>query len=140
MVGRAVVRVVVPERPHQREPVGLLAQLDGATLTDTQLRHANLARAWLRGITLDRSDLKDTDPRLANLAEASLVNVHLAGAYLDGADLCRADLCGADLPGADMRALHLREAVLTGARADAGTVWPADFDADERQRHGIVET
>ena len=109
-------------------------------MTDTQLRHANLARAWLRGITLDRSDLKDTDLRLANLAEASLVNVNLAGAYLDGADLCRADLCGADLPGADMRALHLREAVLTGARADAGTVWPADFDADERQRHGIVET
>src|SRR5947207_8718103 len=65
---------------------------------------------------------------------------HLAGAYLDGADLCRADLRGADLRGADMRALHLREAVLTGARADAGTVWPADFDADERQRHGIVET
>ena len=115
-------------------------QLDGATLTDTQLRHANLARAWLRGITLDRSDLKDTDLRLANLAEASLVNVNLAGAYLDGADLCRADLRGADLRGADMRALHLREAVLTGARADASTVWPADFDADERQRHGTMET
>lgn len=115
-------------------------QLDGATLIDSQLRHSNLARAWLRGVVLDRSDLTDTDLRRANLAEASLVSVKLAGAYLEGADIRRADLRGADLRGADMRALHLREAVLAGARADARTLWPADFDADERRQNGVVET
>jgi len=115
------------------------AQLDRACLTGTWIRHANLARAWLRGTKLDCSDLKNTDLRRAHLAEASLVKANLAGAYLEGAELARADLRGADLRGADMRALHLREAQLTNARADATTMWPADFDVHDRRRHGIVE-
>ena len=128
-----------PTRPLYLSRVDLRSiQLDGADLTDTQLRHANLARAWLRGTKLDRCDLKDTDLRRAHLVEVSLIGANLAGAYLEGADLRWADLRGADLRGADMRAFHLKEARLNNAKADASTTWPADFDTDERHQRGVV--
>ena len=113
-------------------------QLDGARLADTQFRHANLARAWLRGIQLDRSDLKSTDLRQANLEQASLVEANLRGAYLEAANLQGANLTGADLRGAVLRDANLVDAALAGALADASTTWPADFDEDHLRRIGVL--
>ncbi len=96
----------------------------------------DLSRVDIRGVQIDGATVTDTQLRRANLARSSPADANLAGAHLNGADLRRAELRGADLRGAGMWALHLCEAVLTGAR----TVWPADFHADERHRHGIVET
>jgi hypothetical protein len=112
-------------------------QLGGARLTDTQFRHANLARAWLRGIRLDRSDLMSTDLRQANLEQASLVEVNLRDAYLEASNLQGANLTGADLRGAVLRDANLVDTVLTGALADAATTWPAGFDEAHLRRIGV---
>jgi hypothetical protein len=114
-------------------------QLDDARLTCTQFRYANLARAWLRGTRLDRSDLKSSDLRWANLEDARLVDVNLSNACLDGAKLRGADLSGADLSGASLRDAGLAGAVFAGAKADRDTVWPPGFSAGRRRELGIVD-
>ncbi|MEV1248439.1 pentapeptide repeat-containing protein [Nonomuraea sp. NPDC050022] len=112
-------------------------QLDGARLIGTQLRHANLARAWLRGIRLDHSDLKSTDLRQTNLENASLVESNLRGAHLEGANLRGTDFSRADLRRADLRGTNLADATLVGALADPTTAWPLDFDTNHLRRAGI---
>jgi Pentapeptide repeats (8 copies) len=136
---------VLGNRPWVREPRRLYlsrvdlrsVQLDGARLNDTQFRHANLARAWLRGIQLDRSDLKSTDLRQANLENASLVEANLGQAHLESANLRRVDLSKADLRGANLHDANLADAILTGALADATTTWPLGFDVDRLRRAGV---
>lgn len=113
------------------------AQLDGASLTETQFRHANLARAWLRGIRLDSSDLKSTDLRQTNLENASLVEANLTRAYLEAANLRGADLRKADLRGADLHGADLADVILDGALADAETIWPLGFDDDHLRQAGV---
>src|SRR5262249_41206372 len=90
----------------------------GASLTNSGLRNARLAKAVffqadLRGTTFQDADLSDADLRLANLS---------------GADLRRADLSGAKLEGA-----QLENAKLAGATYDEDTRWPDDtFDPAAR--------
>ncbi|PRY37956.1 pentapeptide repeat-containing protein [Umezawaea tangerina] len=113
-------------------------QIHNGRLTDTQLRYANLARAWLPGTRLDRSDLKSTDLRLANLETAVLTGATLTSAYLGGAvlrdavlrdaDLSHADLTGADLRGADLTGARVEDTTFAGALADDTTTWPTAFD------------
>jgi len=105
------------------------ANLDNAKLIDAQIRHANLARSWMVGAVLEKSDLCYTDLRQARATKASFANAVLLGATLKGADLHEADLSGADLRGADMRARNLKYANLTGVIADSRTLWPEGFDA-----------
>jgi hypothetical protein len=102
--------------------------LDKANLSKAIIRHANMARAWLVDATLDETELHKTDLREAQAVRTRFVNAILYGAYLEGANPHGADLRGADLRGADMRAHNLDQANLTGALADATTIWPADFD------------
>lgn len=105
------------------------AQLHQGRLIDSQIRYANLARAWLKEAELDGSDLRGADLRMANLIDASLVRTGLREARLDDANLSGARLNGADLTGADLRGTDLTGADLTDARlddvhTDAGTRWP----------------
>ncbi|MEU7869987.1 pentapeptide repeat-containing protein [Dactylosporangium sp. NPDC049140] len=111
--------------------------LDGVRLTEVIMRRATLARAELSGARLDGGDLKGTDLRQASLAGASLTGAVLVEACLRDADLHQADLRGADLRGADLRARRLESALLTGARADDSTVWPAGFDAGRLRDLGV---
>jgi uncharacterized protein YjbI with pentapeptide repeats len=103
------------------------------------IRHANLARAWLRGTRLDGCDFHSTDLRKANLEGAGLRRASLRDAHLAGANVRDADLRDADLRGADMRADHLDSATWTGALADETTLWPDDFPRETRRGHGILE-
>ena len=72
----------------------------GDTLSDSDLRRADLSDAYLR-----RADLSDAD----------LSGAYLRGADLRDADLWRADLRRANLRGADLSDAYLRRADLTGA-------------------------
>ena len=89
------------------------ADLRGAQLGDADLFDADLVGADLRGANLGG----------ALLSAANLALADLKGANLFGADLTEANLCGADLSEA-----NLKNADLHGARYDAQTVFPEDFD------------
>jgi uncharacterized protein YjbI with pentapeptide repeats len=105
--------------------------MNSADLADAVIRHSNLARAWLGDARLDRAELQRTDLRQASAVRASFVKANLREAHLEGANLREADLREADLRGADMRARHLDQAILTGALADANTVWPPNYDLSQ---------
>lgn len=100
------------------------ANLEQAVLQEAELRSANLTEA-----SLYRADLRDADLRRADLRGADLTGgVRLQGADLSGADLRRANLTAADLTGTDLTGAKLDLAVLSDARYDLSTKWPADFD------------
>ena len=80
------------------------------TLTDANLRGADLTGADLTGANLRGANLDG-----ANLTGANLYGANLTGADLAGATLTRADLAGADLTGAYLRGAYLTRADLTGA-------------------------
>jgi hypothetical protein len=113
--------------------------LRDARLSRTLLRHSNLARAALAGAQLDGSDLTDADLRKALLDGASLKGANLGRAHLQEASLRRADVRGADLRGADLSGAVLDETLLTGAYADATTVWPTGLSAEARRELGILD-
>jgi len=69
----------------------------------------------LRGMNLNRMDLKDADLQGADLRNARMHLVNLAGADLRHANLEGAVLVGADLAGADLRGAILGERSLDGA-------------------------
>jgi uncharacterized protein YjbI with pentapeptide repeats len=85
------------------------------------LSELSLSRAHLRGANLAQANLRDTS--------------------LYGADLRDSDLSGADMSTARLEAPNNRSAAsrwrlkLTGARYDARTRWPADFDP---VKHGAI--
>ncbi len=136
--------------------------LEGADLTQANLRGANLAnanlkRAIVRGVDLCRSDLSKAnlegaalqDAQLdgANLRGASLICAQLSGATLKGASLETCDLKQADLNGANLKEANLAAADLRGAdlfgcnlfgvnlkdiRYDETTQWPAGFTPDRK--------
>jgi Pentapeptide repeats (8 copies) len=111
------------------------SKLYNVNLRCAELRDANLRRADLAEANLQKADLHRADLREANLVKADLFDADLRGAQLDDAHLEDADLREADLRGADLRAAKsLHRAALGGAKANAGTKWPAEFDW---QRAGV---
>ena len=90
----------------------LRANLKGANLKGANLNGAYLAWAYLGEATLEGADLRDAD---------------LAGAGLTGADFSVANLCGANLTRADLTGVEL-----AGARYDFRTVWPEEFEPQDR--------
>jgi len=88
---------VLARRPeHSSEPRLFLARVDlrrmqltesEAKLSNSNLRHSNLARSWLTGAHLEHSDMVDTDLRRAHLQRADLTEADLRGSCLQGADL-----------------------------------------------------
>ncbi|WUD70225.1 pentapeptide repeat-containing protein [Streptomyces sp. NBC_00510] len=114
------------------------ADLHYSDLTDAGLNGADLRRADLTGIFLAGAVLINADLRQADLRTAVLWHARLEGADLRAADLSGADLTGAvvkgarfelaDLRGADLAGTDPSVAGLTGAVADATTIWPSGFD------------
>jgi Pentapeptide repeats (8 copies) len=84
------------------------SNLAGFLLREKDLTRANLRRAVLRQAQLERSDLTQADLR--------------------GADLREANLQGANLRGANMSGTNLDGAAFRDAVADAGTIFPEEFD------------
>jgi hypothetical protein len=131
---------VLARRPrYADEPRLLLSRADlrgmylyHPRLDRAMMRHSNLARSWMPGSRLERSELVDADLRQANLQGANLADADLRSAHLQGADLRRAILREADLRGANLTDAILDEADLTAAKIDDTTVWPVGFP---RPRH-----
>ncbi|MEV0389428.1 pentapeptide repeat-containing protein [Nonomuraea sp. NPDC050643] len=127
---QAVLTVLSQRRiqPDEHEPLRLMG---------TDLRRANLSRAFLVGADLEGSQLNGAwmpEARLddADLTRTGLRGANLAGAILDGADLTDADLCNAHLEGASLREANLRGARLDGVVANQATIWPEGFVPQER--------
>ena len=74
------------------------SDLRGANLCQTLLKHTNLSYADSREVTLNDADIFNS-----NLSYADFGNVSLVGAYLPHSNLTRADFRGANLGWADLR-------------------------------------
>jgi uncharacterized protein YjbI with pentapeptide repeats len=113
--------------------------LRGARLSRTLFRHSNLAGAALVGAQLDRSDFTDADLRRALLDGANLKGANLSRAHVQGASLRRADFRGANLRGTNFSDTVFDGTLLTGAQADATTVWPIGLSTELRHELGIID-
>src|SRR6476646_2146615 len=95
--------------------------LDGANLSDADLREGNLSGTNLRGADLTGAQLPGAKLVKANPTNANLIRADLSFANLTGANLSRADLLGADLS----RKTDLSDAQnLTPAQLDAACGQP----------------
>lgn len=105
---------------------------DGRTLTNLDLRGANLRDAKFTRGDLSGSDLTGADGRRAKFVSAILKGVILDDANLTEADFTKSDLTGASFRNADLRRARLfrailRDADLTGARLEAADLLQADL-------------
>jgi len=139
------------------------AQLQGADLSDYDLREARLEGADLTRANLERADLAGASLHEAILYEANLDAAHLTGANLEDADLLMtsaskailsgvkargarwagAIVRGSQVGGADLRDADLREAEFQGsdlrrARLEGAILWTTHLDeADLRDASGM---
>ncbi|MCM3628288.1 pentapeptide repeat-containing protein [Paenibacillus glycanilyticus] len=111
------------------------ADFSGTDLTKilpspSQLSHAKLIKANLRGVDLSKSNL---------------TNANLSGAILDGANLSGADLSGADFTGASLVNTKLDGAIMHNTRFDHCNLtqvsfqYPPDFTRAEKDRTSFIQ-
>ena len=74
----------------------VLKEIEGDSLSNANLRDANLGYANLINANLGYANLSGADLRSANLSGANLRGANLSGANLSGANLRSADLRSAD--------------------------------------------
>jgi uncharacterized protein YjbI with pentapeptide repeats len=114
------------------------ADLRGAHLVGTDLRRAALAGADLRNANLQGADLRDAFMLGGHAVSVqrgpgkSTLKLNPKPTDLRGADLRGANLLGAQLSMKDSR---IPCVFLSGARYDAHTRWPKDFDP---KKHGAI--
>ncbi|MFI5898448.1 pentapeptide repeat-containing protein [Actinoplanes sp. NPDC051513] len=104
------------------------AELRGANLFNTRLRHANLAKADLRKASLASAQLDFAKLENAQLQEASLM-----WTVLKSANLQDAQLQGATLSGTCLDLAHLSGAQLQGAKLIGTSMWRANLGAAQLQ-------
>ncbi len=92
------------------------ANLTEANLRDADLTEANLLNADLTEANLGQADFTEADLAQANLTEANLKNADLTEGNLRGADLTEGNLRGADLTEGNLRGADLTEGNLRGAK------------------------
>jgi len=102
------------------------AKLSGADLSGADLSEANLSKADLEGADLSKANL-----RKADLSSAWLEGADLSGANLSSADLSSADLSSADLSYADLRSADLSYADLSSADLSSANLRYADLSSAE---------
>ena len=102
------------------------ADLEGANLRGAELCGANLQGARLLGTRMQAAILAGANLQGAHLCEATLEGANLHGANLEGADLPAANLERADLRVANLQGAHLRKANLQGANLNYANLMGAD--------------
>lgn len=80
----------------------MCANLDGADISNTDLRGVNLRNANLDSVNFYGSDLRKADFRNASLYQASFSFANLHEAQLDNAEIIRGNLIRADFSGASL--------------------------------------
>jgi hypothetical protein len=98
----------------------VIAQVKGADLRRSNLRHAYARGTFLINANLEEANLEGADLRRSDLRGANLSRAKLRGAKLAGADLSAADLSGADVLPSD----------LSGACGDSKTKLPQGMSID----------
>lgn len=121
------------------------ANLSRANLSGANLRWANLSRAYFGGANLSEADLSEANLSGANFSGANLSWANLSGAYLSEANLSRAYLSGADLSdanlsGADLSRADLNGANFSGADLSEANLSSADLSRADRFRLGQILT
>ncbi len=104
------------------------AHLEGAELWQARLDGADLRKAHIKGACLEEAHLEQADLALAGLEDVSLDQAHLEGANLRRASLERADLSDANLAGAGLTEAHLAGANLMGAHMKGAVFSRADLE------------
>lgn len=107
------------------------AKLEGANLSSAILTGANLSSAFLNDAYLKGADLSG-----ANLIEARLIGTYLGNAKLIGVDLSRAYLHETNLTGADLSNTNLRKADLRGANLSGANICGANLQ--EANLYGAI--
>src|SRR6266436_2291170 len=114
------------------------ANLEGAYLSEADLRGANLREAQLLRTDLSRADVRDAKLERAVLALANLHDADFSAAKLMGTNLTGAQLNGGVFLDANFKNADLRGAVLTGAVVREASFEGANFDgADLRGAIGL---
>ncbi len=106
--------LALPDRQAGLSYVEISSRVSEATYAN--LRGANLERSKLSGIQAMKADFTD-----ATMKSCKLVRANLKQAIMDNVDLAGADLSGADLTGAS-----LRDAVLIGAKTEQWRIAQTD--------------
>jgi uncharacterized protein YjbI with pentapeptide repeats len=112
--------------------------LNGANLTDANLKLVRLNKASLKNANLGFANFESANLNKANLEKAHMWSSNLKYADLIGANLEKADLSGADLENAKLVGANLRWADLSGAHLKEATCKEADFTKANLQRADLT--
>lgn len=109
------------------------ARLNGARLRYAQgygvfLANAHLLNSNLQGAFLSEADLRAADLGQSNLRFAILDQARMLGVNLDRSNLSGADLRRADLRGANLSHSKLQDSILTDARLDGASLYGSHLD------------
>jgi uncharacterized protein YjbI with pentapeptide repeats len=103
------------------------SNLNGADLTQAEITNASLQYALLNGANMTATNLRGSSLFKADLSEAVLTRARLQKAYMRSSILIAANLTGADLTGADLTNANLTSANLTGANLTGANISGANF-------------
>lgn len=100
----------IGQRDPKKDPADYILDLSGVNMRGAYLVEGQFGGVILRGVNLEKSDLRE-----ANLGEADLTGADLKNADLSDADLRGADLTNGHLEGTDLTNAHLEGADLASA-------------------------
>ncbi len=100
---------------------------NGLSYVEISMRTAEATYANLRGANLERSKLSGIQAMKADFTDAVMKQCKLVRANLKQAIMDNVDLAGADLSGADLSGASLKDAVLIKAKTDQWRVSSADM-------------
>ncbi len=100
---------------------------NGLSYVEISMRTAEATYANLRGANLERSKLSGIQAMKADFTDAVMKSCKLVRANLKQAIMDNVDLAGADLSGADLSGASLKDAVLIKAKTDQWRVGQADM-------------
>jgi len=125
-------------RPSANVEDDQISSVDGARLNGVKLRYAqaygvflanaHLLRSNLEGAFLSQADLRGADLGESNLRYSVMDQARMHGANLDRSNLSGADLRRADLRGANLSHSALEDAVLEDARLDGASLYASRLD------------
>jgi uncharacterized protein YjbI with pentapeptide repeats len=124
-----------------------IGSVDGARLNGAKLRYAqaygvflanaHLLRSDLEGAFLSQADLRGADLGESNLRYSVLDQARMHGANLDRSNLAEADLRRADLRGANLSHSRLEDAILEDARLDGASLYASRLDGATLNRANL---
>lgn len=110
---------------------GFLSKSKGERFTLRGISDSEIKGMDLSGIKIPKADL-----RSRNLSKVSFKDADLSGALFVDSVLTGANFSGANLNGADFSDADLEGVNLKGAKWNADTKWPDDFDPDKKPESG----